>query len=484
MNERMRTPPNILLITTDQHRPDAVGWARNPEIRTPSLERLAADGAVFEDAVTVCPVCHPARSSLLTGLYAHQTGEIANHGDLDPSLRTFPEALREAGYRTECVGKGHWIHHTGQTSENFREIQARQREAFGWDFWWEAAGKELVSHHHCDYSEVLRSAGILEDYLEEVSRLRHNGYRGTGHKLDDRWIASEWRWEEALYPDNQVGQQAVDRLERLCAGDQPFCLWSSFLCPHPPYDPPVSYLQAELPHDGCSGILPGRVELEERERQAIGELRRRYRAMIRLVDDWIGRLLEVLDKHGQREQTLVIFTADHGEMMGDHGLFNKNSYYHSSVGIPMAMRGPGVAAGARRSEPVELTDITATILEAAGLEAGTVLSGGTRLPCRSLLEMSANSKAPAVRDHAFAGNQGWRMVQNSQWKYIHRSGPGKPSQWCLFDRQRDPGEQENLAHSQDHAAIAWEMQQRLLEIISNSPAPARYWVGDSQEARD
>ncbi len=466
-----RFSPNILLITTDQHRPDAVGWAASPELRTPSLERLARDGCVFEDAVSICPVCHPARSSLLTGLYAHQTGEIANRGDLDPRLRTFPGALRKAGYRTECVGKGHWIHHTAQTPENFREIQARQREAYGWDFWWEASGKELVSHHHCDYSEVLREAGLLNPYLAEVARLRHNGYRG-GEPLDNRWIASQWAWDDELYADNQVGRVATERLRGLAAGDQPFLLHASFLCPHPPYDPPSRYLEAEPPDEG-HGILPGSRALSDPERRAVGELRRRYRAMIHLVDDRVGELLDVLEATGIRERTLVIFTADHGEMMGDHDLLNKNSYYRSSVGVPLAMRGPGVAAGLRRSEPVELTDVTATILDVAGLDPGEALSGGKAVPARSLLPMAKSPEAPAIREQAFAGNAGWQMVQTARWKFVSR--PRHAESVLLLDRLNDPGEQTNLAGTPDTAGASAEMQQRLLQTLGSTPAPPCFW---------
>lgn len=293
--------PNLLFITTDQHRPDAVGWARRPEVETPHLNRLARSGCVFEDAVSICPVCHPARSALLTGLYAHQTGEIANQGDLDPRLETFPKALQRAGYRTECVGKGHWIHHTGQTPENWSEIQARQREAWGWDFWWEASGKELVDHHHCDYSEVLREAGVLDAYLAEVKRLRHHGYKGD-RPLDDRWIASGFSWDESLYCDVNVGRVASERLETLRAGGQPFCLWTSFLCPHPPYDPPARYLEA-VPPDSGKDLLPADRHVSESERRAVGELRRRYHAMVRLVDEQVGLLLDTLERTGQAENT-------------------------------------------------------------------------------------------------------------------------------------------------------------------------------------
>ncbi|MFW5846148.1 MAG: sulfatase [Planctomycetota bacterium] len=461
--------PNLLLITTDQHRPDAVGWAEEPLLAMPQLDRIAQAGCAFTDAVSICPVCQPARSCMLTGLYAHQTGLLGNSGDLSPDLPTFPRALQRAGYRTEMVGKGHWIHRKAQRPEDFRSIQARQRAAWGFDYWWEMSGKELVDHHHCDYSEDLRQAGLLEQYLAETRRIRHQGYRGH-LPVHERWIPSQWPWDPELFPDHRIGQVAEERLASLAAGSQPFLLWASFVGPHPPFNPLPDRLAAEPEDDGSAAIPPDRT-ISTEERRGIGILRRSYRAMLRTIDERIGRLLDQLDRLGLSDDTLVVFTADHGEMLGDHGLLHKNSFYRSSVGIPLAMCGPGVQAGRRYRQPVELTDVTATLLEAAGLTPAEELAGGERLPTRSLL--GANDAQP-LREHAFAGNAGWRMLQTDAFKYARRRS-GSADRSVLFDRQVDPAEQRNLADDPGCRDVLLDCQERLLDTLASTPAPVPCW---------
>ncbi|MFW6303007.1 MAG: sulfatase [Candidatus Sumerlaeota bacterium] len=471
---------NVLLITTDQHRWDYVGWAADSKMQTPNLDRLARGGCAFHDAITTSPLCVPARCSLMTGLYAHQTGNTGNvGGDLNPVLPMFPKALKNAGYRTEIVGKGHWTFHvTGSgrepTRENYKAMQAKQCEAFGWDFWWEACGKEMPRHHYFDWCRELEDGGVsMEDYISELDRIGQGCYDNS-LPLIERMVPAEWSYDPELYVDRCIGRHARERLEVLTACDQPFLLWASFCGPHPQYDPPVDYLKQEIPQDGVEPIAPEGEEITPEEKRHLTELRRRYRAMIRLIDEEVGQLIDLLEASGKSEDTLVIFTTDHGEMLGDHRRLNKSTYYRSAISIPLVMRGPGIPSGGEYYGPVELTDVTATILEAAGLEPGAILDHS---PSRSLLPVARDPENASFRDFAFSELGGWQMIKNGNYKYVAgpSGGDGEPWEW-MVDLQEDPLELVDVSEDAKYASAKEKMRNHLLKTYQMTPAPKITWI--------
>ena len=469
---------NIILITCDQLRADYVGWAQNSRMSTPNLDRIAQNGCIFEDAITTTPLCVPARCSLMTGLYAHQHGSTGNSGDLRRDLPTFPKALKAAGYRTEIVGKGHWSFHLAgsgdePTRENYLEKKQAAQEAYGWDDWYETSGKEMPRHHYFDWCRDLEDAGIgYEDYRSYIDHASAGGY-DPNLPLSSRFAEGQWPYDPQLYVDNCISRIAKDRLQCLTGNEQPFFLWTSFCGPHPPYDPPEDYLNQAAFEDGIEPIPPQDGQLSQEDKRHIAALRRRYRAMIHLIDDQVGRLLDTLEASGKSQETLVIFTADHGEMLGDHGRVNKNLYYRSSVSIPMAVRGPGIAPGNRYNGPVELTDVTGTILDAAGLSAQQALSPVS--PARSLLPAARDPEANNVRDYAFSAlASGWQMVKDRHHKYV--CGPkGEGWQW-MIDLEHDPSEQRDIAQKEHSKQTETSLRNRLLQTFQNHPAPTLKWI--------
>ena len=471
---------NILLITCDQLRQDYVGWARDSRIATPNIDRIALQGCAFEDAITTTPLCVPARCSLMTGLYAHQHGSTGNSGDLRRDLPTFASALKAAGYRTEIVGKGHWSFHLADsgdepTRENYLRKKQAAQEAYGWDYWYETTGKEMPRHHYFDWCHDLEDAGIgYDEYRSYINDASAGGY-DQKLPLAERFAEGQWPYEPDLYVDNCIGRRATERLARLTTSEQPFLLWASFCGPHPPYDPPAEYLAQEELDDGIEPIPPVDGELSSDDKRHLAELRRRYRAMIRLIDDQVGQLLDTLEASGQ-DDTLVIFTADHGEMLGDHGKLNKNLFYRSSVSIPMAIRGPGITPGNRYDRPVELTDVTGTILDAAGLNPLKALSPVS--PARSLLPAARDPGNTTVRTHAYSTlAPGWHMIKNASHKYV--SGPsgahGEPWQWLVCNRN-DPDEQKDQSDNDAFNHLAMPLRDMLLQTLQRHPAPIGKWI--------
>ncbi|MFP4157960.1 MAG: sulfatase, partial [Opitutales bacterium] len=322
----------------------------------------------------------------------------------------------------------------------------------------------------------LEEAGIpYEDYRSYIDQASAGGY-DQKLPIAQRFAEGRWPYDPHLYVDNRIGSLAKERLGRLTGGEEPFLLWASFCGPHPPYDPPPEYLDLEALDDGVEPIPPEGMELSAEDKRHLAELRRRYRAMIRLIDHQVGQLLDTLEASGKSDDTLIVFTADHGEMLGDHGRINKNLYYRSSVSIPMALRGPGIPSGARYSGPVELTDVTGTILDAAGLNPQKALSRVS--PARSLLPAARAPGTTTVRDHAFSSlAPGWYMVKDRRHKYV--SGPsgddGRPWQW-MIDLENDACEQNDQSNSDDVAQAATSLRDLMLQTLQRHPAPTVNWL--------
>jgi choline-sulfatase len=238
-------------------------------------------------------------------------------------------------------------------------------------------------------------------------------------------------------------------------GDKPFFLFGSFVNPHNPYDPPKRYLEMEELRDTAPIEDRGR-PLSAETRERINRLARSYRGAVRLLDDQIGMILKTLEEENLLEKTIIFFTSDHGEMLGDHGSMLKQSFYRSSLTVPAAVRHPGYLAKRRIESPVEITDITASILEAAGLDPERELSrawpaGNDNVPCRSLFPLISGDKR-TIRDYTFSEcNNAWQAFQSDEWKYVRimyqglkqfgrKNYPEKRFQERLYNLRNDPRE--------------------------------------------
>ena len=349
------TAPNVLLVMCDQFRFDAISAHGNPDISTPHLDRLVASGASFRRAYAESPVCVPARSVVLSGRLPHQTGVVDNGTPLPAEADTFVRAAADAGYHCEAIGKMHF--QPRRTPHGFHRMRLSE---------------EIPnSPEEDEYLTFLHEQGRTD--VAEPHGVRHELYYSPQpSQLPEELTTTAW-----------TGRTTVDFLQERAEKDQPWLCWTSFIKPHPPFDPPAPWY---LMYDPLQMPDPVR-DAEERDRllhqvrhqhrskwtstdleiNRIRVIRAYYYALVSHVDHWVGQILDTLESTGQRENTLVVFTADHGEYLGDHWAFGKRGFHDSAARIPYVLSWPGhVPAGARPEAVTGHSDLAPTICAAIG----------------------------------------------------------------------------------------------------------------------
>lgn len=461
--------PNILFLITDQHRADCVGAYGNSAIRTPNLDRIGNEGVRFTSAYSSTPSCTPARAALLTGLSPWRHGmlgysEIAPRYPLEK-----PRALREAGYRTVTVGKQHFS--PMRNGHGYHRMILDEHCPCGNGPAAMAAAEKRGPVERTDYEAWFWSQAPALD--PHATGLRWNDYPSKPFALPER-----------LHPTAWTGDTAVNFLNGW-EGPEPFFLKVSFIRPHSPYDPPARFMDmyrdAALPpakvgkwaarHERRNSESPdiwqGKLSAEEIRRSRQG-----YYGCISQVDEQVGRILETLEKRGLLEETLIVFTSDHGDMTGDHNLWRKSYAYESSAHIPMTMRWPKGMLSARRgismAQPVELRDILPTFLDAAGTEPSRPIDG------RSLLGL-VRSNGEGWREYidlehdvCYSPRNHWNALTDGRWKYIFHALDGEEQ---LFHLERDPHELEDLAGDAGHGAELREWRGRLVAHFAERGEP-------------
>jgi arylsulfatase A-like enzyme len=423
----MPKQPNILLIFTDQLRADALGAAPNPVIRTPNLDRLAREGVLFTSAFSPSPVCVSARCSLIYGQYPHRTG-CADNADAMPVDRpSFIQRLTDAGYRTHGVGKMHFT----PDSQALRGWQSRERQ------------EELLNRvEDDDYLQFLHAAGFghVTDPM---------GARGEMY-----YVPQPAPMPAELHPTQWVGDRSVAFIEQT-QGDQPFLLWSSFVDPHPPFTPPAPWHKLyraplmplpKLPHQfEALQIHINRVQNRYKFRDngtdynLLRCIKAYYYATVSFIDYQVGRILAALERRGLLDDTLILFTSDHGEFLGDYGCFGKRAMLDAAAHIPLLVRHPqSFVPGTRCDQPVSLVDVMPTFLAAAYLEADETALSGIDL-AQIAQQPAGNRTVYSQYQHA---DEGVYMAVNRRFKYVY-SAPDRKE--LLFDRLTDPEETRNQA---------------------------------------
>ncbi|MDA3962965.1 MAG: sulfatase-like hydrolase/transferase [Planctomycetota bacterium] len=472
---------NILFIMTDQHRIDHLGYDPRSVMATPHIDRIAGS-AGFTECQSANPLCQPARAALLTGKYSHQVGMLTMSGDLSQQHRTYPQALQEAGYYTTVAGKLHllqgwdWF---GRIPGGHRLTDLRaQMQGYGFDEVWEASGKFLMRRDHCDYAQHLQDRGLLDGYWDHIQRCQGN----TFSALDKFDQVQPWPFAEADYVDIATTTHAIEQIRQRPA-DKPFFTLCSLCGPHVPYDPPQRFLDAVPYREDDNFCLEGE-DLSPEAKRSMWALRQAYQAMIACIDEQVGRLFDCLEDGGLLDDTVVVFTSDHGEMLGDHYRMQKGFPYWQSVGVPLAIRHPEHLGAIRSATPVEHVDITATILDVAGLDPQQVLSRywpsyHDMVPGHSLLPI-LRGETDAVREWAFSecdmkwhdAPKGdteshvpacWQALTTERFKYVRHvdttKGPDDFARELLFDRAADPDEVVNLIDAPEHAAVVARCRQ-------------------------
>ncbi len=440
--------PNIILIMTDQQRGDCLGVDGHPVLLTPQLDHLAGRGARFRRAYSTCPSCIPARRSLLTGQFPATHGMPGFIGGVPITRSTLPGELKKAGYHTYMVGR------------TMHQHPALAR--YGYD-------------------HVVLASGYEDDPYHQWLRRETDQVDGMGsHGLDfNGWTARSWHLEETKHPTNYIVNEALKFLENrdpTC----PFFLTVSFYAPHPPLCPPAFYMDRYLrqplpepsigewavPPEGQHLGLPIASPRVHLKGEALRSAQAGYFGLINHVDDQIHRLLQPRGVSYDARNTIVIFTSDHGELLGDHHMYRKCEPYEGSARIPFLISGPGIAAGQVHDLPVCLEDILPTCLDAAGLPIPEGVDGRSLLPL--LRGESSEWRATLHGEHApcYSAGQAHHYLVDSRYKYIWRPLDGSEQ---LFDLHRDPGELHSLIGDPDHAARADAFRRHLIELLRERP---------------
>jgi len=454
-------PPNILILMTDQQRADCMGCAGHPQIRTPNMDRLAAEGALFTHACTVSPVCMPARASFISGRYVHEHGMWGNYGELPAGYESLFRRLQGCGYYTAHVGKSHYYAHgDGHMREREPYMHAR-----GFDFVHETTGPLASQRTESYMTDDWQTKGLLEafraDYRRRIEHGRHRAVWPSPLPVED-------------FPDSYVGRRGVEFVERY-EGGRPVCLFVGFPGPHEPWDAPGEYAAmydpAETPPAVApEGAAPGpwvpqqAAEWQEHGRPAdltqedVRALRANYCGKISLIDRWFGRILEACARRGWLDDLLVVFWSDHGDMLGDHGLVYKSRFFESALRVPLVVRWPGrVAAGLRPGALAETVDIMPTLLEAVRAVVPAGCQGRSLWPV--LKDPDATLRDAALSAVACARRQN-TMVRTGRWKYaVHEDGTA----YMLYDLEEDPGECNNLLGHPDCAEVERDLRRMLFE---------------------
>lgn len=448
--------PNIILFYSDSHRYDAMGCAGNSAIQTPNLDRLAENGVHFTNTYCQSPLCQPSRASMITGKYVRDHGIHRNRMDMDPGWTTFMKQLQGAGYRTSVVGKTHFLIPGSGGNPDLR-ANSDVICSFGFDYALELFDSQaLIFPVTTPYSEYLKEKGLFDTFLKEVKdkKIRDE------NKFDG--ITSEIPEEHS-----RICFTADNALNWLKAHDdkQPYFLWVSFVEPHFPFidyghwadfykdkEIPLGNLEPLSIPDNAYGQYLKKLEnidyLGRREKDYILNCARHYYGMISLMDQRIGDIIKAVRDRGEEDNTYLIYTSDHGEMLGQHGLMTKLMFYRPSALVPTIIQPPQDTKTKVITAPTQSIDITATILDAAGANPIKGAGGRSLLPAirgESLDRDIAFSELSREHDNYFV------MAATERYRYLYDRENDLACE--LFDLAEDPNEDHNLVNDPAYEGI-------------------------------
>ena len=458
------TQPNILFFMTDQQRADALGCSGG-WLKTPHLDRIAREGVRFTRCVTTTPICVPARVTLATGRYPHNNAVWNNlQYTMPEDASTWMRVIRDLGYRTSLFGKTH-LHPHG-------DVDLREREyllhAYGLDDVNEIGGPRASAKIGSHMTAMWEEKGLLEAYRTDFKERFDN----KPHVVRPSVLPLE------LYYDVYVGQCAKRYLEAYDREAPWFC-WVSFGGPHEPWDTPEPYASMYEPdamptptprapddHDRPRGWLDEFMERRSPKFDSGDEaaMRANYAGNVTLIDQQIGEVLQVVEKRGELDRTVIAFTSDHGEMNGDWGLIYKQNFLNGAVAVPLIVRTPETAANGGRvnDSPAENCDVGPTLVELAGGEIEY------RQFAKSLVPAMNGSTVP-YREDAISELRQEVMLADANWKVAINSD-GRV--YLLFDLENDADETVNLAGFPDYREVEDRLRLRILERIARSQLTA------------
>ena len=425
------TRPNLLIIMSDQHNQHVLGCAGDPHVRTPNLDALAARGVKFDSAYCSAPLCVPSRMGFLTGRSPSDLGVWTNECALDPETPTFAHQLALAGSETVMCGR---MHFPGPD----------QHRGF-----------------------VRRLVGDVSGARDESQPLfeRRIPLHTTGQTYPSVRDSGPGRSSYIAYDDDVIRRacQYLQQREK-DQPDRPFCMVVGCLLPHNPYICPRPLFEqymdsAELPGPAASELEVLHPAIQEWRRvRGVGQItpedarraRAAYFGLVTRLDGRIGELLAALGTTGFAADTVVVYTSDHGDMAGEHGMWWKDCFYEGAVRVPMIWSWPGrFRQGAEVPAVTSLLDVGPTCLELTGAEPLPGAAGRSLLPMLES-EVPADWPDTAIAECFPHGLRPARMIRQGRWKLIHYHGYEHPQ---LFDLELDPGEQTDLGRCPEHGAV-------------------------------
>lgn len=523
---------NFILITTDQQRADHLGCYGNQVLRTPNIDRLAERGRQFNRFYVACPICMPNRATLMTGRMPSVHGVHCNGISLPLRSNTLCELLRAAGYRTALVGKSHLQNMTGLPPQKPRpavedghllpppRLAEAELDAWGDGSYeqeslarWSAdpTCKVETPFYGFDHVELCTMHGDLVhgDYYRWLNERveKPDQLRGPNNALSNPRItvpqAYRTRVPEELYPTRYIEERSLAYLEQAQSSDQPFFLHCSFTDPHHPFTPPGKYWdlydpdQVDVPVSLVDEAAPTHAVAALRRQTAAGKINLRGTVpfavserhareaialtygMIGMIDDAVGNILNALAALGLDDNTTVIFSSDHGDFMGDHGLMLKTAlHYQGLIRVPFIWSEPDLpTAGTDTQALCGTLDIAPTILHRAGITPFYGMQGMSLLP---IIQGASDQAHRAVlveedgHEPTFGLDRAIRARSVVTDRY--RLSIFDPPEWVeLYDLQTDPQEMRNMADDPAHAGVRAELfevlSHRMMELADHSPYP-------------
>ncbi|MFC1557776.1 sulfatase [candidate division KSB1 bacterium] len=483
--------PNILFIMTDQLRYDCIGANGNDIIQTPNLDRLASQSANFTHAFVQSPVCTPSRACYFSGRYAHSHRNRVNYTLLDKSEKLLPAYLQQAGYKTASIGKLHLDYNYPPSADEAKNL-----------------GFDIVERHDgvsftdewSDYVKWRNQRDPLKDIyyrstVRSVEKLRKNlppdanPFRAV---IDEQYTDTTWVRVRTRY-----------WLEKLTKSRKPFFLFSSIWKPHGPFEVPVPY---DSMYNDIQIPLPKKVTMEDIKRMPLPVQKhallsnsknppdyfnymmdlnrlqwiyRSYYGAVSHIDREVGLILDTLEQSGQKDNTIIIFCSDHGDLLNEHGIMGKNVFFESSINVPLMIYHPKKIQAGRYSELIETVDVLPTLFELIGLSEPLNCQGRSFAPLISNISksyipneqvFSENIIPSVVTRHGYdcefekgTGVLGIRhpdakMIRTDRWKYNYY--PDYDGE--LYDLQNDPLENHNLFNDPKYKSICEDLKERIL----------------------
>ena len=443
--------PNVLFVICDDLC-CALSCYGDPTAQSPNIDRLAARGVRFERAYCQYPLCNPSRASLLTGRRPAHTTVRDNEKyfrDVDSTVVTLPQAFKQAGWRSERIGKLYHYGVPGQIGTSGLD------DPPSWDAVFNPKGRDVADE-------------------PRIFSLEPGKFGGTVS-----WLAADGT--DAEQTDGIAAARAVELLEGFAKAQTPFFLAVGFYRPHTPYVAPKPWFEKhpltgvqlpEVPADHDAHVpRPGLATRKPEEQRLIGDLGREavqaYRASVSFVDAQAGIVLDALDRLGLRDNTIVVFTSDHGYHLGEHGLWQKRSLFEESARVPLVIAAPGGRIGAVATHTVELVDVCPTLCDLAGVPLPAGVDGRSLAPLvrADVVDREQFADRPACTEVQLGKFNGVSL-RSGRWRYTSWDGPQGNAGRQLYDHDTDPCELSNLAAEPAHAATVKSLDAEMRRFTS------------------